>query len=164
MNNQADLPKILHRIPWFMELEQQHLDQLAGIASLHELAPGDMLFKEGDREDFLFILLEGQVVLEIEVPTRGQMSFYTAEALDVIGWSSLTPIVRQRTASVRATQRSTLVSFQSKLLEQLCEEDHDLGYVIMRRLANVVANRLLTTRVHLLDLIAHSIPEGTGMV
>jgi hypothetical protein len=39
------------------------------------------------------------------------------------------------------------LAFNSKLLQQLCDEDHELGYVIMRRLANVVANRLLTTRL-----------------
>lgn len=160
---QADIVKLFHRIPWFLSLDEAQLDRLAEIAILHEMEPGEELFKEGDRHDFLYILLEGQIVLEMEVPTHGQAEFYTAEALDIIGWSSLTPIVRQRTAGARATQHSLLLGFQSKLLEQLCEEDHDLGYIIMRRLANVVANRLLTTRVFLMDMIAHAAPQETGM-
>jgi CRP-like cAMP-binding protein len=87
---------------------------------------------------------------------------YTAEILDILGWSSMTPIVRQRTASVRATKPCLLLGLNSKLLQQMCEEDHELGYTIMRRLANVVANRLLTTRLCLLDIIAHGCPQGTG--
>jgi CRP/FNR family transcriptional regulator, cyclic AMP receptor protein len=159
-----DLAKTLRRIPWFLDLEDTNLDQLALLATIQTYEPGEILFKEGDPEDFLFILLEGQVVLEIEVPTHGQLSFYTAETLDIIGWSSMTPIVRQRTASARATQRSMLLCFQSKLLQQLCDENHDLGYVIMRRLANVVANRLLTSRVHMMELIAQMAHQETGLI
>jgi CRP-like cAMP-binding protein len=117
------------------------------------------LFHEGDREDYLYILLEGQVVLEVEVPTRGQVPIYTAEELDVIGWSSMTPIVRQRTASAKATRPSLLLAINNKLLMQFCDEDHTLGYVIMRRLANVVANRVLTTRLCLIEIIAQSTPQ-----
>lgn len=158
---QAGLSNTLRRIPWFVDLKQSQIDCLASIATLHELGTGDLLFTEGDREDYLYVLLEGQVVLEVEVPTRGQVPVYTAEILDIIGWSSMTPIARQRTASVRATKPCLLLGLNSKLLQQMCEEDHDLGYIIMRRLANVVANRLLTTRLCLLDIIAHTEPQGT---
>jgi hypothetical protein len=86
---------------------------------------------------------------------------YTAEALDIIGWSSMTPIVRQRTAAARVTQSCLLVGFNSKLLQQYCEEDHELGYIIMRRIANVVASRLLTTRLSLLEIITQTIPQDS---
>jgi len=162
MTPQADIRKALNRIPWLLDLDPASLDRLAAIAELVETCPGQVLFTEGDREDSLYILLEGQVVLDMEIPTRGQPPFYTAEALDIIGWSSLTPIVRQRTASARVTQRGTLLVFQSALLQQLCDEDHDLGYTLMKRLSNVVATRLLTTRVYLMEMIAHSAPQEAG--
>lgn len=163
MNLQADLDKALHRIPWFLELNQDQFNRLAGITSFIELDSGELLFNEGDREDFMYILLEGQVVLEIEVPTRGQVPFYIAEVLDVIGWSSLTPVVRQRITSARTSQPSLLVAIQSKLLEQMCEEDHELGYIVMRRVANVVANRMLTIRLCLMEIIAQSAPPPGGV-
>jgi CRP-like cAMP-binding protein len=152
----VELSKTLHRIPWFSDLNETQIECLASIAMLHEVEAGDMLFREGDREDYLYVLLEGQIKLEVEVPTRGQVTIYNAEILDIIGWSSMTPIVRQRTASARATRSSLLIGFNTKLLQQMCDEDHELGYIIMRRLANVVANRLLTTRLCLLEMIAQS--------
>lgn len=158
---QADLSKTLRRIPWFAELSQTQLDNLANIATLHEVDAGDVLFHEGDREDYLYILLEGQIVLEIEVPTRGYEPIFTAETLDIIGWSSMTPIVRQRTASARASQRSLLLGFNSKLLQQLCDDDHEFGYVITRRLSNVVAQRLLTMRLSLLEMISECTRQDT---
>ncbi len=153
---QVDLSKTLHRLPWFADLDQARLDCLASISVLNEIDAGEYLFKEGDREDYLYILLEGQIVLEVEVPTRGQVPIYTAEILDVIGWSSMTPIIRQRTASARAAQPSLLVAINGKLLQQMCEEDHDLGYQIMKRISNVTANRLMTTRLCLLEIIAQT--------
>jgi len=162
MYQHANLANILRRIPWFVDLRQDQIERLAGIAALHDLETGDYLFKEGDREDYLFIILEGQVVLDIEVPTRGNVPVYTAESLDIIGWSSMTPIIRQRTASVHATQPSLVVGLNGKLLTQACDEDHDLGYIIMRRLANVAANRLMTTRLCLLDIIANSVTNNVA--
>lgn len=161
---QAGLTSTLHRIPWFVDLAQSQLECLASIATLFEMEAGDILFKEGDREDYLYILLEGQLVLEMEVPTRGQVPFYTAETWDIIGWSSLTPIARQRTASVRATKPCVLIGLNSKLLQQTCEEDHELGFVVMSRLANVVANRLLTTRLCLLEIITQTVQQSDHLL
>jgi CRP/FNR family transcriptional regulator, cyclic AMP receptor protein len=161
MYSQANLDKALHSIPWFLELSQPQFDRLAGISSFIELEKGEYLLKEGDREDFVFILIEGQIVLELEVPTCGQVPFFTAEALDVIGWESLTPIVRQRTASARVMKHSQLIGLQSKLLDQLCEEDHEFGYIIMRRVANVVASRLLTVRLAMMGIIAECAQQHT---
>jgi hypothetical protein len=47
-----------------------------------------------------------------------------------------------------------IVGIDSARLRQLCEADHDLGYVVMRRLANLVASRLLVTRLQLIDMFA----------
>lgn len=159
MYSQADLSKIIRRIPWFSELNQAQVEHLADLATIQELPSGKILFKEGDHEDYLFVLLGGQIALEIEVPSRGQIPIYTAEVWDVIGWSSMTPVARQSTALAKAVQPSMVLGLNSKLLQQACEEDHDLGYVIMRRLSNIIASRLLTTRLCLFDLIANTVHE-----
>ncbi|MCI0521073.1 MAG: Crp/Fnr family transcriptional regulator [Chloroflexi bacterium] len=142
-------------IPWFQEITPEHFDKLCEISCLREVEPGEELFREGDKEDYLYIVLEGRVAIEIYVPARGRMRIYTAEALDIVGWSSATPVVRQRTASARAVLPSRLIAMDAQKLRQLCEEDYHLGYVVMRRLANVVASRLLVTRLQLLDIFAH---------
>jgi CRP-like cAMP-binding protein len=154
-----NLVTTLQHIPWFAGLSPEQLNKLAQIATVYHFLPGHLLFREGDRDDSLYVLLEGQVALEIEVPTRGQVVYHCAEMLDIIGWSSMTPIVRQRIARARATQVSQVVGFNSKLLDQLCEDDAQIGYVIFRRVANVVANRLLKMRLCLMELIAHPVTQ-----
>jgi CRP-like cAMP-binding protein len=159
MFKQADITKALENIPWFLDLKEPQLELLAKIASFRQVNAGEEVFHEGDREDFLYIVLEGQVSLETYVPSRGLIRTFMAEPLDIIGWSSLTPVVRQRTSNARAVIPCRLIAIEGKTLETLCEEDHDIGFIIMRRLANIVASRLLTTRLALFDIIIQNSNE-----
>lgn len=145
--------KTLQRIPWFLELNPAQMDALSRIASTCELKKDEILFNEGNSEDCLYVLIEGQLRVEAHVPGHGQYLLYTAEPLDIVGWSVLTPVIRQRTASVSAIVPSRLICFNSKILRQLCDEDHDFGFIIMRRVANVVASRMLVTRLRLFELL-----------
>jgi CRP-like cAMP-binding protein len=159
MLQRSDLIQILRSIPWFLELKTVHLEKLADIAVFKQINAGEKLFNEGDREDFVYVVLEGQMVLEVFVPSHGHVRIFTAEPLDIVGWSSLTPVVRQRTATVRSTLPCSLIAFEGEALRRLCELDHDIGYVVMRRVSNVAASRLLTTRLQLFDIILHPMPE-----
>ena len=155
MSSQEELINALQTIPWFQEMEPEHFNKLINLSTICNYEAGEELFREGEKEDNLYIVLEGRVAIEMFVPGRGRMRVYTAEPTDVVGWSSVTPVVRQRTAGARAVLPSRLVCINAAGLNKACSEDHHLGYVVMRRMANVVASRLLTTRLQLLDMFAH---------
>lgn len=150
--------KELGKIPWFKELEKKHLEIIASICTLRHVRADEVLFHEGDKEDNLYIVINGRIALDIFVPHRGKIRIYTVEPPDLFGWSSVTPVVHQRTAGATAVIDGLVACIDSEKLRQICEEDHDLGYLVMRRLANIVASRLLVTRLQLLDMFAH--PES----
>jgi CRP-like cAMP-binding protein len=154
MNEQNELVDVLQVIPWFQELSDDHFYKICEITHLVSVDQGTPLFSEGDKDEDLYIILEGRVAIEIYSPIQGNLRIFTAEPLDVIGWSSVTPVVRQRMASARAVFDSRLAAIDGLALRKLCDEDHELGYIIMRRIANVVAARLMVTRLQLLDLFA----------
>ena len=155
MTNQQELVQALQAIPWFQVMTPEHFNKIASIAKILRYEPGQVIFHEGDKEDYLYVVLEGRVAIEITVPGRGRMRILTADAMDEVGWSAVTPVVRQRTAGARAVLPSRLVAFDASELRRMCEEDHDFGYYVMRRMANLVAGRLLTTRLQLLDMFAN---------
>lgn len=161
MNAKKELVNALQTIPWFQEISQEHFDKLADICELIEVEEGQELFRQGDTQEYLYILLTGRIAIEIAVPGRGRQRIYTAESMDVIGWSSATPVVRQRTAGAVAVLPSRMIRMDSAGLRQLCEENHSLGYIVMKRLTNVVASRLLVSRLQLLDIFSHSQEEGS---
>jgi len=155
MTNKKELVKALQAIPWFSLMLEDHFNKMVNIGKICIFEPGQVIFHEGDKEDYLYVVLEGRVAIEMTVPGRGRVRILTADAMDVVGWSSVTPVVRQRTAGARAVLHSRLAAFDARELYIFCEEDHDFGYYVMRRLANVVAGRLMTTRLQLLDMFAN---------
>ncbi len=155
MTSQQELVKALQAIPWFQVMTPEHFNKMINIAKIFKFEPGQVIFHEGDKEDYLYVVLEGRVAIEISLPGHGRMRILTADPMDEVGWSSVTPVVRQRTAGARAVLPSRLVAFDAAELRKLCDEDHDFGYFVMRRLANVVAGRLMTTRLQLLDMFAN---------
>lgn len=154
MLTQVDLSSTMKSIPWFLDLSNESLQRLTDIAELRYIEAGEKIFSEGEKNPYLYVILEGKVCLESYVPGRGSLPFLTVESLDVIGWSSLTPVVRQKTGTAVAVEPTRLLSFHADELMDLCERDCDLGFVIMRRLANIIASRLLNHRLHLLELIS----------
>ena len=150
----AEVIQELEKIPWFKEIKPQHLQKIAEIAHLRRVKNGEILFREGDKEDYLYIVIEGRVALDIFIPHRGKIRIYTAEPWDLFGWSSVTPIIHQRTAGAIAVVDGLMVGIDSAKLRQICDDDHDLGYLVMRRLTNIVASRLLVTRLQLIDMFA----------
>ncbi len=154
MSTTIEVAEELGKIPWFKELRPQHVRRIAAITTLRTVEPGLVLFREGDTEDYFYIVIDGRVALDMFVPHRGKVRFYTAERWEIFGWSSVTPTVRQRTAGATAVLPGLVASINAGELRRACDDDHDLGYEVMRRLANVVAGRLLVTRLQLLDMFA----------
>ena len=154
MLNLSQTTTVIKSIPWFLDLSHESITRLAAIAEVVSLEPGVTIFHEGDQHPHLFLIFEGKVRLESFVPGRGSLPFSFAEAFDVVGWSSLTPVVRQMTCTAIVESSTKMFKFPAQSLMACCESDCDLGFVIMRRLANIVASRLLTHRLQLLEIIS----------
>lgn len=154
MDNHEELLSELKKIPWFQAIKPDHLQKIAEISHLKKIKSGDVLFREGDQGNYLYIVLEGRVALDIFIPHRGKIRINTAEMWDVFGWSSVTPTIHQRTAGATVVMDGLVVGIDSAKLRDACEEDHDLGYIVMRRLMHVVASRLQVTRLQLIDMFA----------
>jgi CRP/FNR family transcriptional regulator, cyclic AMP receptor protein len=153
MFKEAGLNESLKNIPWFFELKPASFERLESIADLRDLSAGQVLYHEGDRAVDFYIILTGQIAIESQVPCHGNVPTFTAGSLDVVGWSCLTAFTRQRTSSARAITDCRLIAMNGEALRAMCDEDHELGYIIMRRLTNIIASHMLTTRLHLYDII-----------
>ena len=159
MNPTDEVYKELQNIPWFQDLNPNHVRRIAEISNLRNFKAGQVFFHEGDKQDFFYIVLSGRVALDMYVPHHGKVRFYTCEGWDSFGWSSVTPVVRTRTAGAVGVVNGTVIATDTAKLQALCDRDHDIGYLFMRRMTNVIASRLLITRLQLLDMFAE--PEET---
>lgn len=151
---QQDLPDTLRANPWFAALEPQLFEKMVSIASQVSWSAEQVIFREGDQDDYLYFMIEGQVALEIYIPVRGRVTILTIGPDEIFGWSSAVQVIQKKTASARAVIPSRAIAFNGTALRAACEQDHNLGYHVYRRLTNVIASRLSATRMQLLDMYA----------
>ncbi|HET8743653.1 MAG TPA: cyclic nucleotide-binding domain-containing protein [Gaiella sp.] len=145
------LDALLADVPLFDGLSAEHLALLAGCASNVRFDAGQTIFREGDDADTFFVIRAGSVALEAFGPARGGLTIETIEAGDVLGWSWLFPPYRWH-FDARALSQVRATAFDGACLRGKCDEDTALGYDLMRRFAQVIIERLQSTRLRLLDV------------
>jgi CRP/FNR family cyclic AMP-dependent transcriptional regulator len=132
-------------------LDPGQLDQIAEIATPVQWGAGTVVFREGDRDSLLYVVEEGRVAIEITVPGRGRVIILTVGPGEVFGWSAVFH-QRPKTASARTIEPATAFALDASRLRELCDADTRLGYVLTRRILEVVSERLKATRMQLLDI------------
>jgi CRP-like cAMP-binding protein len=138
----------------FADLAEEHLATIAGCGTTAQFGEGEYLFREGDAADTFYVIRSGSVALETHVPGRGPARLTTLHDEDVLGWSWLFPPYRWH-LDARALQPVRALAFDGACLRQKATDDHDLGYELMRRFAEVIVSRLQATRMQLLDVYHH---------
>jgi len=146
-----DLLTLIAQHPFLHGLEARYLQTLAECAIETRLQPGELIFREGEIANRFYLIQEGEVALESHVKDGGTLLIQTIGAGDVLGWSWLFPPYYWH-FDARALKPTKAIFLYGARLRQRCEEDHDLGYALMKRLAAVVIQRLQSTRRQLLDV------------
>ncbi|MDD4954914.1 MAG: cyclic nucleotide-binding domain-containing protein [Candidatus Omnitrophica bacterium] len=146
-----DLKPILEGHPFFSGLKAEYLDFIVGCASNVRFKEGEIILREGDAADKFFLVREGKVALEINVPQHEPITFQTIEGGDILGWSWLIPPHFYR-FTCRTLADTRAIALDGKCLRNKCEENRDMGYELLKRLAGVFTQRLEVTRKQLINI------------
>ena len=142
--------EILTRHPFTRGFWPDHVARLAAMASETRFLPGELIFHEGDHSSLFYLLIEGNVALEV-VPPGHPVRVATLYAGDVLGWSSVTGDTGKQ-FQARALEAVHAVAFDGARLCHACEEDYAFGYRFLRALMEVMSGRLHSIRTQLLDV------------
>jgi len=148
------LRSALNELAFTQGLEPDQQDRIADIASARDWNVGVTVFREGDLDSNLYVVEEGRVAIEIAVPGRERLTILTVGPGEVFGWSSLF-LQRAKTASARTVEPTRAVVLAADPLREICDADPRLGYLLTRRILDVVSERLKATRIQLLDIYGH---------
>jgi CRP-like cAMP-binding protein len=129
------------------------LDHLAQAGTLVQWAVGETVFREGNRDDALYLILEGLVAIEISVPQRGRVRIATIGPGELFGWSSLF-YEKPKTALAAVLEPTRALAFNAARLREQSENDPGFGYRLARVVLRVVSDRLKATRAQLIDMFA----------
>ncbi len=146
-----NLADILRQHPFLGGLSDHHMEILIGCASNVRFQDGEYLIHEGQLANTFYLVRTGRVALEIDVSPKGLLRIQTIGPGDVLGWSWLiSPFRWHFSACAVADVRA--VALDGECLRKKCENDHDFGFELLKRLSQVMERRLEATRLQLLDL------------
>jgi CRP-like cAMP-binding protein len=145
------LEPILATHPFFKDLNPRYLQLIVGCAANVRFEAGQFIFREGDDANQFYLIRHGSVSLEVFVPGRGPLIIQTLGEGDVLGWSWLFPPYRW-VFDARAVTLTRAIALDGACLRRKCEDDHELGYELVKRFAQIIMEQLQATRLQLLDV------------
>jgi CRP-like cAMP-binding protein len=147
------LEQIIAEHPFWKGLNARFFPLLNECASEKRFGVQQQIFQEESHADHFYLIRGGRVALETFAPGKGPITIQTIGAGEVLGWSWLFPPYRWH-FSARSIDETDVVAFDARALREMAEENHDFGYDIAKRVAQVILLRLQATRMQLLDFYA----------
>jgi CRP/FNR family transcriptional regulator, cyclic AMP receptor protein len=147
--------------PFLSTIPVTSLRRLATHVQPHPYPAGQQILREGELANRFFLIRQGLVRLDIEVPGRGPVEVETLGADAALGWSWLFAPYRWQLTATAVVRTSTLV-FDGDALQAVMASDPPLGYELMRRFTGVMFDRLKATRLRLTDEAEIPLGGSTG--
>ena len=141
------LESVLSEHYCFKGLEKKYLDMIVKKAGHANFDEGEYIFHENDKADKLYIIQEGIVALETKLgPDRDPVTIQMIGEGDVLGWAWLFPPHLCHFDAKTVAPTKTVV-LDGSFIHEKCEEDHELGYELMKRFASLIQQRLQAVRL-----------------
>ena len=119
-----------------------------------------MLFEQGDRAKYLFIVVSGDVTVLYKPEDAPSITLTSVQPGGVVGWSAVLGN-RFYTSGAVCSTYSQILRVSGGDLRTICEDYPDLGILILERLASVIAERLHSTHEHIVALLKQGMGSKT---
>jgi CRP-like cAMP-binding protein len=141
------------------DIDLDHLDRIAKISQVREFDAHDVVFREGDTADSVYLVVSGQLSLELSPgSTAYRKQLVTVGPGEILGWSSLVESPRFAATAV-VVEPTRLVRIDGARLRAICDENPQFGYEITRRTLRALAKRLTETWRQLSYVhLSHQVP------
>lgn len=134
---------LLARIPFFTALPPDELDRLVAEMDVVNLNSGDILFREGDPGEHLYVVVSGELEILMAPYTDDELILNLLHAGEYLGEMSLIQPGGLRTASARARGDVVLLSMSRDQFRDLLQRHPELSSTMV----NVLSQRLDNTNV-----------------
>ncbi|MBM4428323.1 MAG: cyclic nucleotide-binding domain-containing protein [Chloroflexi bacterium] len=146
--------EILSQFNLFNGLPESLLKKIAELSKEVSMKNGDFVFREGEKADKLHFLLQGSVALRVKLTSRPDsvtVSFVSTP-FQSFGWSGVVA-PHHYTSSAECDEDSDLLIIPAEPFMKLLEKYPEAGFQVMKRIAEIIADRLRNSRQALLKTI-----------
>jgi CRP-like cAMP-binding protein len=144
----------LSQFSLFNGLPESLLKEIAAISNETSAKQGEYVFKEGEKADKLYFLLNGSIALRVKLtsrPDRVTVSFVSMP-YQSFGWSGVVA-PHHYTSSAECDEDSNLLIIPADPFMKLLEKYPEHGFTVMKRIAEIIADRLRNSHQALLKTI-----------
>ncbi len=134
---------VLLKMPLFSRLQERELLRIMQVADVIAYEPSQVVVKEGDRGDELFIVLSGGVDV-----SRGDAVLTSVGAGEHFGEMALIRSM-PRSATIIATEHTELIALRRTDFFEILRKEHELAVKLLWQFLGVLADRLDQTSADL---------------
>tara|TARA_Y100001970_G_scaffold47548_2_gene60147 strand:+ start:2449 stop:2961 length:513 start_codon:yes stop_codon:yes gene_type:complete len=147
----------------FDNLSKEEVEKFIALMKFEKIKNKEVIIREGDDGDTIILLLSGEVNITKALTLKNKktisdnrekmsVTMNSKESHYYFGEISLFNEVDKRTATITATTDCEIAILNDDDIIKLCNQDHSLGYKIMKNLAEKLALSLETTNNQVLKL------------
>lgn len=137
---ERDLASVLRGAAPFRDLSESILERLAAVASWRDVAPGEVVFREDDPGDSLFVVASGLLEVSRRNPAGVDVPLRRLGPGEVGGTTSMT-VAKTRSATLRALGASRLVTVDREGFRSALDDEPELARSLIAFLAAKVREK-----------------------
>lgn len=145
----SEITEVLKNCDLFAALNEEELQAVASEVATawktEEYKAGERIFEQGQHSTTLYIIAEGQVVLERSLNIGDRSTPWPLGLLGkgrAMGWSALLYGPRSLTATAICQKPTRVISIEGTSLRSALEKQPGIGFKVMDRLAYMLRERL----------------------
>ena len=162
-------PELLRRYSFSAGISQEKIVDLAKIGKELAVEAGHYFFREGEQVGNLYLIVDGEVAISMEIPDRGTKTPVANQLAgdiatkDVVvttitsgspfGWAAIIP-PNEAFMAAKAVQPCNVVAFDTQELNALMAADPELAYQMTLQAAQIIRKRLRDVSIESLAFIA----------
>jgi CRP/FNR family transcriptional regulator len=149
--DQTDKVDVLRAVELFEGATEELLNKVAEIAEEKSFALGEMIFEEGEKAEWVYLLLEGKVRISIDLTSKP--TYITVAMISEcnwpFGWSGIVAPYRY-TATGTCEEETRVLAIPGIQFENILMNEPQCGCGVMKKLTELISSRLRNSRMILL--------------
>ncbi len=134
--------ELLAQARFFSGLTPAQLEPVIAIARIERFPQDTRVYNLGDHADDLFVLADGMVRFTLGLGKRETSAGEIIRRGDVFGWAALIATAQKRIATAFCLTACEVIALNGNELIGLMENDHSLGYAVMKQLSVLLTSEL----------------------
>ena len=147
---------MVHRLSMFTGFDKEKMDLLRPMFKELSFPAGTVIFQQGERAEFLYLVINGTVDMSFKPYDGMPMTVSHVEKSGLFGWSAVVGSEKY-TSSAIAIDAVNAFRVRGSELRQFCIEHPEAGKTILERLADGASSRWKDAHKQVQSILLHGL-------